>query len=58
MAVGLPVVATRISGSEDALVHGETGLLVPPNDADALAQALVLPLPSGPGRWGGARGIT
>jgi glycosyltransferase involved in cell wall biosynthesis len=40
MAAGLPVVATRISGTEDVVVHGETGLLVPADDADALAGAL------------------
>jgi glycosyltransferase involved in cell wall biosynthesis len=40
MALELPVVATRISGSEDIVVDGETGLLVPPNDAAALARAV------------------
>jgi glycosyltransferase involved in cell wall biosynthesis len=41
MAVGLPVVATRISGSEDIVAVGENGLLIPPGDADALAEAIV-----------------
>ncbi len=40
MAVSLPVVATRISGSEDVVADGETGVLVPPGDATSLAQAL------------------
>ena len=40
MAVSLPVVATRISGSEDVVIDGETGLLVPAGDAAALARAL------------------
>jgi glycosyltransferase involved in cell wall biosynthesis len=40
MAMSLPVVATRISGSEDVVVDGETGLLVPPGNAAALARAL------------------
>jgi glycosyltransferase involved in cell wall biosynthesis len=40
MAVGLPVVATRISGSEDIVTTGENGVLVPPGDADALAEAI------------------
>lgn len=41
MAVGLPVVATRISGSEDIITPGENGLLAPPGDATALAEAIV-----------------
>ncbi len=40
MASGLPVVATRISGNEELVRPGETGLLVPPEDAAALGQAL------------------
>jgi nucleoside-diphosphate-sugar epimerase/glycosyltransferase involved in cell wall biosynthesis len=41
MAVGLPVVATNIRGTREEVVHGETGLLVPTRDADALAKAFV-----------------
>ncbi|HEY5982676.1 MAG TPA: glycosyltransferase family 4 protein [Anaerolineales bacterium] len=40
MASGLPVVATRIAGNEELVVGGETGLLVPPEDADALRDSL------------------
>ena len=40
MAAGLPVVATRIGGSEDAVVDGVTGWLVPPGDPVALADAI------------------
>ncbi|QAZ66032.1 glycosyltransferase family 4 protein [Solidesulfovibrio carbinolicus] len=40
MAAGLPVIATRISGNEEVVADGETGLLVPPDDPDALAGAL------------------
>lgn len=40
MASGLPVVATRIAGNEELVVQGETGFLVPPEDPDALADAL------------------
>ena len=39
-AMELPVVATRIPGCVDAVQDGVTGTLVPPRDADALAEAL------------------
>jgi glycosyltransferase involved in cell wall biosynthesis len=40
MATGLPVVATAVGGTPEAVVDGETGLLVPPRDPEALAAAL------------------
>jgi glycosyltransferase involved in cell wall biosynthesis len=40
MAVGRPAVGSDLSGIDDAIVDGETGLLVPPGDAGALAAAL------------------
>ncbi len=40
MASGLPVVATGISGIPLAVEHGDTGLLVPEKDPEALLQAL------------------
>ena len=40
MAAGKPVVASAIPGTDELVVDGETGLLVPARDADALAQAL------------------
>jgi len=40
MAVGLPVVATDVSGIPEAVRHGETGLLVKPDSPIALADAL------------------
>ena len=39
-AMGVPAVATRVTGLVDAVVEGETGLMVPPCDVDALAGAL------------------
>jgi glycosyltransferase involved in cell wall biosynthesis len=40
MAHGRPVVATSVGGLRDLVVHGETGLLVPPRDPDSLRSAL------------------
>jgi glycosyltransferase involved in cell wall biosynthesis len=39
-AMEVPVVASRIHGIPDVVVDGETGLLVPPRDRQALAAAL------------------
>ncbi|OGO39448.1 MAG: glycosyl transferase family 1 [Chloroflexi bacterium RBG_16_57_8] len=41
MATGRPVVATNIDGYATVVTHGEQGLLVPPRDSHALAEALV-----------------
>jgi phosphatidylinositol alpha-1,6-mannosyltransferase len=43
---GLPVVAGAVAGAVDAVVHGETGLLVDPTDHVAVADALVTLLAS------------
>jgi glycosyltransferase involved in cell wall biosynthesis len=40
MAAGLPVVATRVAGIPEAVEEGRTGLLVAPEDAVALADAI------------------
>ncbi len=40
LAVEVPVVATDVGGVGQSVVHEETGMLVPPRDPDALADAI------------------
>jgi glycosyltransferase involved in cell wall biosynthesis len=40
MAAARPVVSTRLAGIPESVMDGETGLLVPPKDTTALAEAL------------------
>jgi len=40
MACGVPVVATAVGGMIDTVVHGATGLHVPPRQPDAIAEAV------------------
>lgn len=56
MAASRPVVATDVGGNREAVVHGETGLLVPAADADRLAAAMlaVLRQPDRGAAWGRA----
>jgi glycosyltransferase involved in cell wall biosynthesis len=42
MAAGKPVIASAIPGNDEAVIHAETGWLVPPGDAAALAKAIRL----------------
>ncbi len=39
-ACGRPVIGTDLAGIKDAVVHGESGILVKPADAEALADAI------------------
>jgi glycosyltransferase involved in cell wall biosynthesis len=41
MAAGKPVIATRVGGTPEAIIDGETGTLVPPMDVEAMAAALI-----------------
>jgi glycosyltransferase involved in cell wall biosynthesis len=40
MAAALPIVTTRVGGLRELVDHGRTGLLVPPDDPRALADAI------------------
>jgi glycosyltransferase involved in cell wall biosynthesis len=54
-AAGVPVVATAVGGIKETVVDGETGLLVPPRDQEALAAAIrrLLADPAQAGRLAG-----
>jgi glycosyltransferase involved in cell wall biosynthesis len=41
MAAGCPVVATQVGGLPDLICEGQTGYLVPPGDAHAVAEAML-----------------
>jgi glycosyltransferase involved in cell wall biosynthesis len=41
LAAGLPTVASRVGGNAEIVQDGKTGLLVPPQDSSALAEALL-----------------
>lgn len=41
MAAGLPMVVTNVGGNAESVAHGETGLIVPPQDPSALGQAIL-----------------
>lgn len=42
MAAAVPAIATRVGGTPEAMEDGTTGLLVPPRDSTALAEAMAL----------------
>jgi glycosyltransferase involved in cell wall biosynthesis len=41
MAAGLPMVVTQVGGNAEAVIDGETGLVVPPRDTESLATAIL-----------------
>ena len=41
MYVGLPIVATNVDSFPECVVHGETGILVPPRNPRRLAEAMI-----------------
>lgn len=41
LAQRIPCVVTDVGGMREAVIHGECGLVVPPEDADALAAAIL-----------------
>jgi glycosyltransferase involved in cell wall biosynthesis len=49
-ASGLPVITTDVRGCRETVIHGETGLLVPPKDAATLASAISTLLSDGAAR--------
>jgi glycosyltransferase involved in cell wall biosynthesis len=40
MAIGLPVVGSNVGGISEVVIDGKTGIIVPPKDSTALAQAI------------------
>jgi len=40
MACGRPIVATAVGGNAESVIHQETGLIIPPRDPVAMAEAL------------------
>lgn len=40
MASGLPVIATNVGGTKEAIIDGQTGLLVPMRDSKAIAEKI------------------
>ncbi len=50
LAAGVPVVATAVGGTPEVIEHGVTGLLVPPGEANLLADGIACVLSDAPAR--------
>jgi glycosyltransferase involved in cell wall biosynthesis len=56
MASGKPVIATQVGGVSELVEDGVSGHVVPPGDAESLAEAIIaLADPEPPGPDGGGR---
>lgn len=44
LSAGVPVVASKVGQNVEYIVHGKTGLLVPPQDLNAMVEAILLVL--------------
>lgn len=59
MAMGLPVVASKLAGASDAITHGANGLVLDnPRDPDELAAALAIAVSSDGARLGTAAAVS
>ena len=56
MAAGLPVVATDVGGAREAVIEGETGYVVKPEDFETMAARLISLLSESGGWAMGERG--
>ena len=51
MATGLPMIVTNVGGNAEAVVHGQTGLVVPARDPAVLGQAILTLAKDADLRW-------
>jgi glycosyltransferase involved in cell wall biosynthesis len=39
MALGLPIIATKVGGVQEVIIHDESGIVIPPNNSHEIARA-------------------